>query len=506
MTVPESRSFFSLSKIVARIDQLLRPAMEKTFWVKAELSSCKSKGENFYCDLAETDGAGTLLAQVRCTIWASEMRRIRQKFEEQGLTLRLDDGNVVGILCRLQFHPVYGLALRGLDMDPAFVLGELELKKRAIIDRLQKEGLDKVNGQIFLHRLPIRIGLITSEGTAAFYDFTKTLFASPYGFQVMLASASMQGELTQNSILKSLAVLEKLQLDLVVICRGGGSKIDLSWLDSEVLARAIVDYRYPVWTGIGHEIDTSVLDVVAAQHFKTPTAIAEELVGRFEAFAQYTNQARHNLKSAWTFRLGAEQKWMKDVVKGIRLGTKKLIDVHRSKLREGIEGLNGRVQKRLGAERQKSSQRRQHLLMGPRAILEQQGTQLRHRREGLLNRSTQFLRTQQQALSVSRQRFKSEVVLRRVNREREQLSGKTTRLLRGPLWSRIDAERQMNLKRRQMLRAADPERNLQRGYAIVRSAAGLSLLDAQQVQPGDRLQIKLGKGQLLGRVESVQGE
>ena len=499
----ENKTFYSLSKVISRIDQLLRPAMEKTFWVKAELSSCKFKGENFYCDLAESDGQGSLLAQVRCTIWASELRRIRQKFVEQGLELRLDEGSLVGILCRVQFHPVYGLALRGLDMDPAFVVGELELKKRALMERLQKEGLHLTNGRQVLHRLPVRIGLVTSEGTAAFYDFTKTLFASPFGFRVQLASASMQGELTEKSVLKSLAILSKLPLDLVVICRGGGSKIDLSWLDNELIARAVAHYPIPVWTGIGHEIDTSVLDVVAARHFKTPTALAEELVGRFESFAQFTSQARHNLKSAWNFRLDSEQKWIKEVCKGIRLGTRKLIDVHRSHLREDIEGLNGRVQKRLGRERQAGAQRRQHLLMGPKAIIEQQRTQGLHRKENLRQRCHQFCRRQSQLLQVGRQRIKKEVLLRRVTQEQEQLRQKATRLLKGPIWARLDGEQQMNLRRRQMLRSADPERNLQRGYAIVQSQDGRSLLNAQEVKKGDRLHIKLGQGQLLGRVEEV---
>jgi exodeoxyribonuclease VII large subunit len=495
--------FFPLSRIVERIDQLLRPAMEKTFWIRAELSSAKSKGQNFFCDLVETNDRGQLLAQVRCTIWGTEMRRIRDKFEAQGLDLNLTDGTVVGILCRLQFHPVYGMALRGVDMDPAFALGELELKKRAMIERLTKEGLDLPNKKLIPPTLPVTIGLITGEGTAAFYDFTKTLFSSDYGFSIRLASATMQGENTERTILKALRALAKQKIDLVVISRGGGSKVDLSWLDNENIARAIADYPHPVWTGIGHEIDVSVLDLVSGQNFKTPTAVAEELISRYEGMDQFGKQARHNLKSAWDFRIRQESEFVEQAKKGMVLGTQKLMDRQRSALRQSMEGLNGRVQMRLSRVRQQWSQKQESLKERPKGVLRQQAQGLKSKESQLQRGVQQIIKRTQESLTERKARLKITTILSHLEQRRDQLSSQKVRLLRGPVWSRLSSEKDMNRSRLKMLRASDPERNLERGYAIVRKRGGKALKAIEEISIGDSVEVSLGKGKVRASVDEV---
>ena len=503
MAQDSSIRFFPLSRIVERIDQLLRPAMEKTFWIRAELSSAKRKGENFFCDLVETNERGQLLAQVRCTIWGTEMRRIREKFEDQGLDLNLSDGTVVGILCRLQFHPVYGMALRGIDMDPAFALGELELKKRAMIERLKADGSDLKNKTLTPPTLPVTIGLITGEGTAAFYDFTKTLFSSEYGFSIRLASATMQGENTERTILKALKVLAEQKCDLVVISRGGGSKVDLSWLDNESIARAIADHPHPVWTGIGHEIDVSVLDLVAAQSFKTPTAVAEELISRYEGMDQFVKQAQHNLKSAWDFRLRQEKEFVDQAKKGIVLGTQKLLERQRSSLREAMEGLNGKVQTRLSRVRQQWSQKRESLRERPKSILRQLSQGLENRQVQLQRASNQLILRGQQSLAERRARFKLTTVLSHLGQRATQLETQKVRLLRGPIWARLSSEKDMNASRLKMLRASDPKRNLERGYAIVRKKGGKALSAIEELKVGDIVEVSLGKGSVRASIDEV---
>jgi exodeoxyribonuclease VII large subunit len=495
--------FFPLSRIVDRIDQLLRPAMEKTFWIRAELSSAKTKGQNFFCDLVETNDRGQLLAQVRCTIWGTEMRRIRDKFESQGLDLNLSDGTVVGMLCRLQFHPVYGMALRGVDMDPAFALGELELKKRAILERLTKEGLDQNNKKLTVPTLPVIIGLITGEGTAAFYDFTKTLFSSEYGFSIRFASATMQGEKTERTILKALKALAQQKVDLVVISRGGGSKVDLSWLDNEKIARVIADYPHPVWTGIGHEIDVSVLDLVAGQSFKTPTAVAEDLISRYEGMDQYGKQARHNLKSAWDFRLRQEIEFVDHAKKGIVLGTQKLLDKKRSALRQSMESLNGRVQMRLSLVRQEWSQKQESLRERPKSILRQRIQGVKNRESQLQRVSQQILQRAQLSLAERKARFRITTVLTHLTQRRTLLDSQKVRLLRGPIWSRLSSEKEMNASRLKMLRASDPKRNLERGYAIVRKRGGKALSAIEDLSVGDSVEVSLGKGTVRASVDEV---
>jgi exodeoxyribonuclease VII large subunit len=503
MSDVSSPKFFPLSRIVGRIDQLLRPAMEKTFWLKAELSSSKTKGNNFFCDLVETNDSGQLLAQVRCTIWGSEMLRIREKFKAQGLDLKLNDGTVVGILCRLQFHPVYGMSLRGLDMDPAFALGELELKKRAIMERLKSEGLDQQNKQLDVSNLPVSIGLITGEGTAAFYDFTQTLFSSPFGYSIRLASATMQGENVQRTVLRALKVLEQQNLDLVVICRGGGSKVDLSWLDNEAIARAMADYPHPVWTGIGHEIDYGVLDLVAHQSFKTPTAIAEEIVGRFEGMEEFLRQSKHNLSSAWEYRIKAEKEHLQMAQKGMVLGTTKLLERHQNLLRRRMEGFNGRVQQKLSRHRQRWSQYRESLRERPKALLVQRSLSLQSLGRGLKKSTMWSFERKGQALLELKKRWQKDQVDRVLEQRKNDIAEKKRRLITGPIWSRLEAEKNLNSSKLKMVRASDPERNLERGYAIVRRQKGGVVSRAVELKPGERVIVKVGKGKINAEVREV---
>lgn len=510
MTALTEPRFFPLSKVVGRIDQLLRPAMEKTFWVKAELSSAMAKGDNFYCELVESQssghGANQMVAKVRCAIFGTEMRRIRAKFDEQGLELKLNDGTVVGMLCRVQFHPVYGLSLRGLDMDPSFALGELELRKKAIMENLVKLGLDRENKKRELCSLPVKIALITGEGTAAYYDFTKTLFASKFGFELHLAGATMQGEYTESSILKALSFLSSRQLDLVVICRGGGSKVDLSWLDSEPLARAVAEHPHPVWTGIGHDIDYGVLDLVSHESFKTPTAIAEALVARFEGMEQYIQQAQHNLKSVWEYRSKEQSEFLFQAQKGLGLGTRKLLDHHRAHVMRAMEGLNGRVQMRLKGLKQAWSQKKESLLERPKHRLRWESERCLRSEAQLERGARSMLDAEKRRLSDRQKRWRPESISKVLMPRRDDLERQTLRLLKGPIWSRLKSETEMNASKLKMLRTADPERNLKRGYAIVRNPKGRVLEKSESIQLGDRLELQLGRGRVKAKVDEVISE
>jgi exodeoxyribonuclease VII large subunit len=160
----DNKRFYPLSAITNRIQQILQPHIGTQFWVKAEISSGRERGGSFYCDLVESNENGKIIAQMRCTIWNRDLANIRRQFKDHDLDLKLDDGTVVGFQCSLQFHPQFGLSLKVVGADPAFALGELELKKKEILDRLTKEGLLEPNKRLFVPMLPQRIGLITSQG------------------------------------------------------------------------------------------------------------------------------------------------------------------------------------------------------------------------------------------------------------------------------------------------------------------------------------------------------
>jgi len=345
------RTFFNLSAITGRIQEILQPYVGKLFWVKAEISSGRERGGSFYCDLVESIESGEIIAQMRCTIWSRDLAKIRKKFKDHALDLILDNGTVVGLQCSIQYNPRYGLSLKATDADPAFALGELELKKKEILDRLKKEGLLEPNKQLYVPILPINIGLITSKGSAAYNDFINTLKQSNFGFRVYLADSMVQGNKTEESVLHALETLEILDLELVVIIRGGGSKTDLFYLDNEAIARKIAAYKYPVWTGIGHEIDTSILDHVANRYFKTPTAVAEELVARFVEMKRHLEEAENRFKSSWSYRMDIETKFIQSSKAGLVNGTRKLIENKNANLKQRANELSSKVFDRLSKEK-----------------------------------------------------------------------------------------------------------------------------------------------------------
>jgi exodeoxyribonuclease VII large subunit len=373
------RTFFNLSAITSRLQEILQPYIGKLFWVKAEISSGRERGGSFYCDLVETSESGEIIAQMRCTIWSRDLVNIRKKFRDYDLDLILDDGTVVGLQCSIQYSPRYGLSLKVFDADPTFALGELELKKKEILDRLKKEGLLEPNKKLFVPTLPIKIGLITSKNSAAANDFIKTLRQSAFGFRIYLADSIVQGNQTEKSVINAMGVLEKLKLELVVIIRGGGSKTELFSLDNEAIARKIAAYKYPVWTGIGHEIDVSILDHVANRFFKTPTAVAEELVARFVEMKRHLDEAEHRFRSSWSYRVDIEKKLIKNSRNGLVQGARKLIESKNVNLKQRANLLASRVYDRLAKEKSMLAVWTKTLKTAPAVMIQNNTERLRAR-------------------------------------------------------------------------------------------------------------------------------
>jgi exodeoxyribonuclease VII large subunit len=475
-----SRRFFALSDVTERIAELLRPAFGRSFWLKAELSSGRERG-HFYCDLVETDVRGEVAAQMRCTIWAQDLARIRESFKAAGIDLVLENGTQVGIECELQYHPRYGLSLVGRDMDPAFALGELELKRRRILEALERDGLFGRNALLPLSLLPNRIGLITSRGSAAYNDFVKTLSASGHGFRVFVADATMQGPDTQRSLLAALDACARLGLELVVIARGGGSKTDLAWLDDEILARHIASYPFPIWTGIGHEVDTSVLDAVAGMAFKTPTAVAEALASRFDTVAALLDDARARLRSIWQFRRDAERARIERAYTGLRQGSRKLLDLRRSDLLRVAARVRGEVLHRFGQERSRIEGARVALRARSRAALRERRIRLAEAGRTLGQGTRVSLRLAHERLGTLRRRLSLRRVLQRIESAREALS-----------------------RKEQLVRAADPVTALGRGYSLTTNAAGALLRSIVQVAPGETVTTRVADGSFESVVRATR--
>jgi exodeoxyribonuclease VII large subunit len=497
------RTFYPLSAVTSRVSQVLAPHMDKRFWVKAEVSSGRERGGAFYCDLVETDAAERIVAKMACTIWRRELSRIRSAFSQAGVELQLGDGTVVGFYCALRFHPRYGLSLQVIDADPAVALGELEIRKRRILERLAHEGLFEPNKHRPVPLLPQRIGLITSTGSAAYNDFIKTLRVSGFGFRVMVADTVMQGQLTEATVLRSLRRLRAMNVELVAIVRGGGSKTDLFHLDNEAIARAIASCAVPVWTGIGHEIDRSVLDYVANREFKTPTAVAEELVARHTELRRHVSEAAVRLRQNWLYRLDLAVRHMAEARTGIRQGTRKLLDVTAGALRLRAGDLRAKVHTRIGAEEKRVAVARREITRTPAALLRERRLVLTEQQTEMHRGARRRLRLVRQEMEEARKRFQPARFLRLTERERRELARRRAAARRRTA-SRLALERQALGGKAIALRAVDPARALERGYALVRDEGGNLVRGIRMVSRGARLVTTLADGTIGSTVDETE--
>lgn len=273
------------SYTVTQYMKALKQKVESTpaVWVRGVITQINEKSKVVYLSIADfEEGNVNPLATVPLYCFATKFTAIRAKVENYPQPFTLKEQLKVSFLIKADLYVPYGkLQAQILDIDPIYTLGELALTKSAILKRLALEGLLEKNKALTLADVPIRVGLITGEGTAAYKDFTTKLAESPFNFKVKTAYAKMQGADTEPTVLAALEELAKdSELDVVCIIRGGGSKTDLNFFDSEALCRAVANYPLPVFTGIGHEIDRSLLDEVAYQSCITPTDTAKRLIDR----------------------------------------------------------------------------------------------------------------------------------------------------------------------------------------------------------------------------------
>jgi exodeoxyribonuclease VII large subunit len=420
---------------------------------------------------------------MSCTIWRRDLTAIKRKFQDAGLDFKLDNGTQVGLQCTVQFSPQYGLSLKVSDADPAFALGELELKRREILLRLEKEGLFEPNKVLEVPLLPQRIGFVTSRGSAAYNDFVQTLTRSPYGFTLLMADATMQGAQTEGSVLAALDALERLKPDLVVIARGGGSKTDLSFLDNETIARRVAACGFPVWTGIGHEIDQSVLDFVSNKHFKTPTAVAEEIVSRYVEMDRHLQEARNRFRSSWSYRLDQEKQRLEKDRVGIRQGTRKFYEFTRAELLERKNAFGTEVKARLAAERIKIGVSRERAAAGTRTFLRTAAQGLQAYRGDFSAGAERYLSASWNTLQGFRGRFRRDRFMVAVAQERRHIKAKGS-----------------------VLRAADPRNSLKRGFSLVYGRRGRLVKSVKDVKKGETIRIQVKDGRIISSVDATEGK
>lgn len=261
-------------------------AGEEGFWVKAEIANItRSKTGHVYLDFVE-ERDGARKAAIRGTIWSSAMRIINSQLGDDTETV-LSVGSEIVFMCRVTFHEVYGLSLSISEIDLIFMFGELEKRKKEAIGHVKKEGIDRLNKERALPRVVHKIALVGSPGTSGFRDFAHHVLHNEwrFRFEIEVFSAPVQGVEASYKIIEAIHLADETNPDAIVVVRGGGSPLDLDCFNNLELAIAIGNCKNPVLTGIGHETDLCVADIVSHKYFKTPTDVGDFVVERASFFA-----------------------------------------------------------------------------------------------------------------------------------------------------------------------------------------------------------------------------
>ena len=246
-------------------------------WVTAEIAQINTSRGHTYIELVQKED-NDIIAQMPAVIWHGELRRIKKKTGE-ALDVILTAGKEMRCRTRLEFHERYGMKLIIDEIDATYTFGVLALQRQQLIAELQAKNLLHKNAEITLPQVLQRIAIISSQEAAGLQDFLKHLSQNnfDYAFECHLFEAAVQGQYAERDILKQLEIIElrRDEFDVVVLIRGGGSKLDLSVFDSRALCLRVANYSLPIISGIGHETDQSILDMVSHSALKTPTAVAD---------------------------------------------------------------------------------------------------------------------------------------------------------------------------------------------------------------------------------------
>lgn len=280
---------YTVSELNNFIRDVIKSGFPQAVWISGEVQGYnrqKSKSHTFFQLIEKDAQSNSQKATIDLVIWSASKVHINKVLKSADEAFELSDDIEVKFLCRVDFYPPHGrVRLSVEDVDPYFTLGKLAQEKQKLIDQLRKEGALEKNKQLELASVPLELGLITSDDSAAYNDFISELERSNLGFKVHLRNSLMQGARAEKDVISAIDELSDIKsLDAIIITRGGGSLSDLNCFDSELIAKKMAACPLPVLSGIGHEINITITDLAAHTHAKTPTAIAQFLVHRVESF------------------------------------------------------------------------------------------------------------------------------------------------------------------------------------------------------------------------------
>lgn len=473
----------SLSELQRKIKGTLEDLFAMPVWVKAEISEMTvNRSGHCYLDLVETEeGSDTVIARCRATIWSYTFRMLKPYFETTTGQV-FSEGLKVLLQAKVEYHEVYGFSLNIRDIDPVYTLGDMARQRREIILRLDEAGVLEMNKDLELPLVPQRIAVISSPTAAGLQDFLNQLHNNPHQFifYTKLFPAVMQGIEAPRSITASLEQIYQYEelFDAVVIIRGGGAQIDLACFDHYDLAFNVAQFPLPVITGIGHDKDDTVIDLVAHTRMKTPTAVAEFLISGALQFSQQLKELETHFTDVVNDQLEENHNRLNDAVDQLSLLVNKLIVNQTNRL--NIAGI--------------------HLSNQAEGFMKNQFTELKELTTGTQNMISRSITRQTHLLEQSGSRlnytFRGQMV------KNKNLLSQYQQLLKIRTFETLRAEHRALKQAEEKLRLVDPQNILRRGYSLT-LMNGKILKSVHMVKKGDLLETKLSDGSIVGRVENL---
>ncbi len=455
------QTHLSLYELNNNIKEQLKEAFPTTYWVVAEISEIRTvRSGHCYLELIEKDtDSDQIKAKARATIWAFTYRMLKPYFETT-TKQTLSAGLKVLVKVSVEFQEVYGYSLNIKDIDPTFTLGDIARKKLEVIQQLQEDGVMEMNKELELAEVPQTLAVISSPTAAGYEDFVNQLDNNSEGYKIYhkLFPAIMQGDDAEDSII---AALERIYahedvFDAVILIRGGGSTADLMCFDAYNLAFNLAQFPIPVLTGIGHERDESVADMVAHTRLKTPTAVAEFIIERISLFDAYL--------------LDLQEQFMSD--------TKHLITNESHRLELAAQRFQPVVNKVITKKKQYQIDAAHRLDFTVKSYFDKQQSFFSHVKESVHYLTKKQIRSNHQQLQFKATQLKLE-----------------TRAYINNLQQRLKlATRTVEL--------CNPNNVLERGYSITYHDNQL-VKTLNNLHPGDELMTQTQEGKIVSRIEKI---
>ncbi len=325
----DNKTVFTLLEVSRSIQKTIAERYKSLYWIKAEMNKLNHYSHSGHCypELLEKK-EGKVVAEMRSILWKMDYQRINRQFMEV-LGEPLREGITMLFQAGISYDPLYGFSLKIVDIDPTFVLGELEKEKRESIKKLNDEGIFDANKRLDFPLIPKRLAIISVETSKGLSDFFKIINGNPWGYKMecTLFPALLQGDKSISSIINQLEVIaNKLEeFDAVAIIRGGGGEVGLSSYNNFFLAKAIAIFPIPVLTGIGHSTNETVSEMVAYKNAITPSELADFLLQKFHNFAIPVDAALERMVRAIRRNFEEENLKLKHMVSSVSWNSKTLL-------------------------------------------------------------------------------------------------------------------------------------------------------------------------------------